>query len=74
MAQLTIEQSKRQHFIESLYPNFCQIVDGFEANGLDLSDFGNILGQFLIQECNHGIDGFEIDDFQNGFKHGITKI
>ena len=74
MTQLIIEQLKRQHFINNLYSNFYEIVDGFESNGLDLSNFGNTLGRFLIQECDNGIKGFEIDDFLNGFKHGITKI
>lgn len=74
MNQSTIKQIHRRHFIESLGFTFPQIVDGFESNGLDLSDFGNALGRFLAEECNHGIKGFEIDDFMNGFKHGITKI
>lgn len=74
MTELTIKQSKQQHFIESLYQNFCQIVDGFESNGLDMSDFGNTLGQFLAEECNNRIKGYEIEDFLNGFKHGSAKI
>ena len=74
MIQLTLKQITRNHFIESLMQNFNEMIDGCESNELDLSDFGYILSRFLLEEYNNQIKGYDVDDFINGFKHGIAKF
>lgn len=68
---INIPEYKRTNFIKNLEMNFCVTFDSLAPTGLDASDFGNALGQFLKKECNESIIGFGLSDFLHGLRHGL---
>lgn len=40
----------------------------------DFSDIGNVVGIVIAENSNSERLGFEIDDFESGFSHGVSLV
>ena len=68
---IDIQSQQRIHFLNYLQNDFIKTFDSMNHLNLDLSDFGNALGQVLRQEFCDKEFVSNIDGFINGFRHGL---
>jgi len=47
-------------------------LDNIKYDNGDLGDIGNEIGYIIGKYINKTKNGFELDDFINGLKHGIS--
>ena len=68
---IDIESQQRIHFLNYLKNDFTKTFDSMNHLNLDLSDFGNALGNVLRHEYVSDKMGFTVEDFINGLQHGL---
>lgn len=60
---------KTQAFTEKLIEKLNSIHEG-----ADFSDIGNTIGILVAENATDEMLGFEIEDFESGFNHGVSIV